>query len=42
MLHVIITSTTNKKELRYRALCEIWGFHGTEDSSWGLLGCDVM
>jgi hypothetical protein len=23
-------------------LSEIWGFHSGEDSSWGLLGCDVM
>jgi len=22
--------------------CEIWGFHGSEDSGWGLLGCDAV
>jgi len=22
--------------------CEIWGFHCSKDSSWGLLGCEAM
>jgi len=22
--------------------CEIWGFHSTEDSRWGLPGCDII
>jgi len=22
--------------------CKIWGFHSSEDSSWGLLGCNAM
>jgi len=22
--------------------CDIWNFHGSEDSSWRILGCDVL
>jgi len=26
----------------FNTLCEFWGFHGGDDSSWGLLSCDTV
>jgi len=37
-LHLHTLNQVNKQE----QFCEIWGFHGSEDSSWGLLGCGTM
>jgi len=37
-LHLHTLNQFNKQE----QFCEIWGFRGSEDSSWGLLGCCTM